>query len=95
MKLKSLFLICSSTIFLMAPLAANAGLITGTFKGIVLASEDSADYSWEGVDVWNGDLAGQDCLAQLLYRARLGNILRQRLVRRFLCKFRLLQQEAQ
>lgn len=60
MKLKSLFLICSSTIFLMAPLAANAGLITGTFKGIVLASEDSADYSWEGVDVWNGDLAGQE-----------------------------------
>ncbi len=55
----------------MAPLAANAGLITGTFKGIVLASEDSADHSGEGVDVWNDDLAGKEFTGKVWWSTEL------------------------
>jgi len=58
MNLKSLLFWCSASALLLSSLAAQAGLVTGTFSGVILASEDS-DYRDDSVDVWNGDITGQ------------------------------------
>jgi hypothetical protein len=58
MKLKPLLLWCSASVLLLGSLGAHAGLVTGTFSGVVLASED-VDYWEDSGDVWNGDITGQ------------------------------------
>ena len=58
MKLKSLLSWCSASALLLGALGAQAGLVTGTFSGVILASED-VDYWDESADVWNGDISGQ------------------------------------
>jgi hypothetical protein len=58
MNLKSLLLCCSASALLLGSLSAQAGLVTGTFSGVILASEDS-DSGKNSVDVWNGNITGQ------------------------------------
>lgn len=58
MNLKPLLLWCSSSVLLLGSLGAQAGLVIGTFSGVILASED-ADYWDDSMDVWNGDISGQ------------------------------------
>jgi hypothetical protein len=58
MNLKPLLLWYSASALLLGSLGVQAGLVTGTFSGVILASED-ADSGNDSVDVWNGDISGQ------------------------------------
>lgn len=58
MPLKPLMLWSSAAALMMGSIAAQAGMVTGTFSGVILASEDY-DYESYSADVWDGDVTGQ------------------------------------
>ncbi|MES2674602.1 MAG: PEP-CTERM sorting domain-containing protein [Pseudomonadota bacterium] len=58
MNVKPLLFWCSASALLLSSLSAQAGLVTGTFSGVILASED-IDGQAGSEGVWNGDITGQ------------------------------------
>ena len=64
MNLKPLLFWCSASALLLSSLGAQAGLVTGTFSGVILASEDRDGQDGSG-GVWNGDITGQTFTAKV------------------------------